>query len=142
MNKYIYELEDDVSNEKLNEIITTIFPNNQIIYFMMSEVHSDFKKELDEFYKTDINYLINNKKKYVVGCIEKMSIKYLYEFYERGMELPFVVTDQKVDFSFKSSLSWNHDKFYDLFELNKVPHVKFGPDNETLIYIDYESDNN
>ncbi|MFU0788851.1 hypothetical protein [Virgibacillus proomii] len=60
MNKYIYELEDDISNEKLNEIITTIFPNNQIIYFMMSEVYSDFKRELDEFYKTDINYLKRN----------------------------------------------------------------------------------
>jgi hypothetical protein len=58
------------------------------------------------------------------------------------MGLSFVVTDQKVDFSFKSSLSWNLSKFYDLFELNKVSHVKFGPDNQTLIYIDYESDNN
>lgn len=141
MNKYIYELEDDVSNEKLKEIITDIFPNNQIIYFMMSEVFSDFKRELDEFYKTDMNYLISNKK-YVAGCIEKGALQYVYEFYERGMELSFVVTDQKVDFSFKSSLSWNLSKFYDLFEANKVSHVQFGPDNQTLIYIDYERDNN
>ncbi|WP_216873307.1 hypothetical protein [Virgibacillus pantothenticus] len=61
-------------------------------------------------------------------------MQYLYAFFERSMGIPFVITEEKVSFTFKRLNSWNYSKFFKLFVTNKVPHIMCGPDNQSLIY--------
>ncbi|WP_405099737.1 hypothetical protein [Oceanobacillus sp. FSL H7-0719] len=131
MEKICYSLEKNISENALKELIGDIFLEEKYYYFVIFEYDIDFKNLLLEKY---VKVFENNK--VTIGFLNDDELKYLYEFYERGIELPFVITNQKVDISFEKASAKNYDRFYDLFEGNNISHVRIGSDNQSLIYME------
>lgn len=129
MEMQSYNLRENTTQKELKDIVTNIFSQTKYIYFMMPDFYSEFKNEL---YGKYVN--VFEKKEFTIGYIQDNELDYLYEFFERGISLPFVITHKKIDCLFDNAASYNYDIFYGLFEENNISYIKLGADSETLIY--------
>ena len=129
MQVFCYDLEENITEEELKNIVADIFPKNKYILFMISDAYIDFKEEL---LNGSVSLFENDE--VVVDYLKDDELTLLYEFFERGGSLPFVITTEKTDLRFENVAPYDFDAFYDLFEDNNVAHIKLGPDRESLIY--------
>lgn len=130
LEKQSYNLRENTTKKELKDIVINIFSQTKYIYFMMPDFYSELKNELDDKYVS-----IFENKEFTIGYIQDNELDYLYDFFERGISLPFVITNKKMDCIFENTASHNYDIFYGLFEENNISHMKLGADGENLIYL-------
>lgn len=133
MEMQSYNLRENTTQEELKDMVINIFSQTKYIYFMIPDFYSELKNELHDKYVS-----LFGDKEFTIGYILDNELDYLYEFFERGISLPFVITNKIItDCIFETAASYNYDTFYSLFEENNISHIKLGADSETLIYMKY-----
>ena len=75
-----------------------------------------------------------DKTEYSIRYISDKNLDFISEFVERSFSFPYVITGEKVTFTFENTSDGNLSKFTDLFLKNNVPHFTSGPDGESIIY--------
>lgn len=130
MEMQSYNLRENTTQIELKDIVINIFSQTKYIYFMMPDFYNEFKNELYDKYVS-----IFENKEFTIGYIQDNEVDYLYEFFERGISLPFIITNKKLDCLFENTASYNYDIFYGFFEENYISHIKIGADGESLIYL-------
>lgn len=125
-----YNLRENTTQEELKDMVINIFSQTKYIYFMIPDFYGELKNELHDKYVS-----LFEDKEFTIGYILDNELAYLYEFFERGISLPFVITNKITDCIFETAASYNYDTFYSLFEENNISHIKLGADSETLIYM-------
>lgn len=125
-----YDLKENITQQELKDIVNHIFSQTKYIYFMIPDYSSELKDELNDKYIS-----LFEDKEFTIGYIQDSELDYLYEFFERGISLPFVITNKKIDCLFENAASYNYGMFFSCFKKNNISHIKLGADSETLIYM-------
>ena len=129
MQAFYYDLKENINEEELKNIVVDIFPKNKYIIFMISDAYIDFKEE-----QLNESVILFEDDEVVVGYLKDDELRLLYEFFERGGSLPFVITNQKTDLLFENVKPYDYDIFYNVFENNNIAHIRLGPDSQSLIH--------
>ena len=131
MQVFCYDLEGNITEEELKNIVIDILLESKYIIFMITDAYIDFKEDL---LNESVSLFENDE--VVVGYLKDDELTLLYEFFERGSSLPFVITTKKTDLLFENVAPYDFDAFYKLFEDDNISHIKLGPDRESLIHFE------
>ncbi|MEK3808065.1 hypothetical protein MHB63_16215 [Bacillus sp. FSL H8-0547] len=72
-----------------------------------------------------------------VGYVKDLSKQSIYEFYLRSTTMDYIVFSETDVTLYLSKLN-KRDDFYNLFELNEIPHITIGPDGQWLNVMEYK----
>ncbi|WP_078378711.1 hypothetical protein [Sutcliffiella halmapala] len=135
MKQYQYEMEENCSKENFQRVIKRIFPEKKIIYALIPEYYNDFLLELSPKFvtikKVEDDKNSYPKSEYTYGYVNDEELYFAFEFYERANLIPFVITNENVEFN---EVVIDSDSFYNYFKKNNIPHITVGHDQEYLTF--------
>ncbi|MGP1908443.1 hypothetical protein ACTSEZ_09725 [Metabacillus sp. JX24] len=133
-------LDKEIGEQELINQVSSFYKNGCYIYTIIPDYEEELFTTLSSnfisvktislsgFYKWDTGE---------VGYVKDLNKQFIYEFYLRSTTMDYIVFSE-TDVTLHLSKLNKRDDFYNLFELNKIPHITIGPDGQWLNIMKYE----
>lgn len=135
-------LDEEIEEQEFVKIINSIYKQECYIYAIIPEWEEELLTELSN------DFIIINKFPLplthisprtigFLGYVKDRKKQYVYEFYLRSTTMNFLVFSETDVSQHLNILNKKNIDIYNIFELNKIPHITIGPDDQWLNIVKY-----
>ena len=133
-------LDEDIDEQEFVNIINSFYKKDCYIYALIPEYEKDLLNELsNEFItvnKMPLPFHFPRENGYL-GYVNDIQRQYIYEFYLRSSTMDYLILSRYDVSKQLSELTKKKKDIYKMFQLNKIPHITFGPDGQWINIIEY-----
>ncbi|WP_088044670.1 hypothetical protein [Bacillus sp. EAC] len=133
-------LDEEVDEHEFINIFNSIYKQDCYIYTIIPEYEHELLEALSSNF-IEINKLslsgVFTREKGHLGYVKDSQKKFIYQFYLRSITINYLVFSETDASELLSKINKKKDDIFNIFEVNKIPHVTIGPDGQWLNVVEY-----